>query len=182
MIELVMKNELSGTYQKERPSLLSFIRNRISDSDAAEDILQDIFQQALLHLNALQTIDNLTGWLYVSARNRIVDWYRKKRHSEISLQTPVEESTLESLVTDSGLQVEDQAIKKQIGEMIIEAVDSLPDNQRSVFVAQAIEGKTFRKLSEETGIPINTLLSRKRYAVLSLREILADLRQVLNEQ
>ena len=118
----------------------------------------------------------------MSARNRIVDWYRKKRHSEISLQTPVEESTLESLVTDSGLQVEDQAIKKQIGEMIIEAVDSLPDNQRSVFVAQAIEGKTFRKLSEETGIPINTLLSRKRYAVLSLREILADLRQVLNEQ
>ena len=182
-----MAQRLDRVYRRKRKDLLGYIRSRIADAVEAEDILQSVFVQAVENMNAAQPIDNLVGWLYTAARNRIIDHYRKVRSRQnrfptISLNSSGEdEQSLEGLIKDSGLDLETEFIRKQVAEALIDCLEELPWEQREVFLLQTVGGSTFREISERSGTSINTLLSRKRYAVQFLRRRLADIKDVLAE-
>ncbi|HUV06618.1 MAG TPA: sigma-70 family RNA polymerase sigma factor [Spirochaetia bacterium] len=180
-----MIEKLEQTYRDERGGLLAFIRSKIGDAEEAEDILQDVFIQATRSLNLTTPIENLIAWLYRVAKNRIIDWYRKKRYRTVSIQSTNhgtdERATIEEMLAGSGIDIEKDLIRSLVTEAVIESVEELPEAQREVFILQAIEGKTFREISESTGMSINTLLARKRYAVQFLRKRLRDLKEMLQD-
>lgn len=171
---------LEKVYRSERNNLLGFIRSRIGSMEEAEDLLQEVFYQAIRNASVTEPIENVLGWLYAITRNKIIDRYRRKRLT-VSLQEEREDTTLESLLEDSGIDIEKEMIRRAVMDALIEALEELPREQRDAFVHQAIEGKTFRQLSEQTGTPLNTLIARKRYAVLSLRKRLSQIREVIDE-
>ncbi len=171
-----MSRELEQTYRRERPRLLGLIRSRIADPEEAEDILQEVFSQAVRNLNAGEVIDNLLGWLYTAARNRIIDWYRRRK--PVSLQAG---SSLEELLADTGLPLEKRFLRSLVIEALIESIEDLSEPQRQVVIMQAIEGRTFREISELTGTSINTLIARKRYALRFLRKRLAAVEDMAAE-
>jgi len=164
---------------KERPRLRNFIRRRVPDPAEVEDIVQDVFYRLVEANRLLMPIEHVTGWLFSVARNRITDLFRKKKPESFSEQaTETEEGEL--------LQIEDLLPSPEAGpdaaylrSLLLEelelALDELPDEQREVFVAHEMEGRSFREMAEESGVNINTLLARKRYAVLHLRERLRDI-------
>jgi RNA polymerase sigma factor (sigma-70 family) len=174
-----MALHLEQTYRKERGRLLAFIRSRIPDASQAEDLLQEVFLGAVRSLNAAQPVDNLLAWLYRAARNRIVDLYRRRRHT-VSMEEEDEAGiTLHEMIAASGITAEDELIRASVMESLVEALEELPAAQREVFIAQAVEGRSFRELAESSGASINTLLARKRYAVCSLRRRLAELKSLI---
>jgi RNA polymerase sigma factor (sigma-70 family) len=180
-MEAVLVQRLERTYKRERGRLLAFIRSRVPRNEDAEDILQDVFTQAMQNLSVTEPIDNLLAWLYTVARNRIVDLYRRRRPT-VSIHAKDEESgSLEDLLQDSGLDLEQEVVRQEVLEALMESLDELPPEQRELFLQQAVEGKTFRELAEESGTSINTLLARKRYAVLALRRRLGEIKEVLDE-
>lgn len=180
-MEIILKNKLEKTFKKERISLFKFIKSKISDFQEAEDILQDVFVQAVLNINIMDSIENLSGWLYAVANNRIIDWYRKKKLNYISIDKNVNDITLEELIYDSGINLEIENIKSIVMEEIIEAIDELPEKQKDIFIKQVLEGKTFKEISEAENVSINTLLARKKYAVNYLRKRLEKIKDFLNE-
>ena len=171
---------LEKVYRSERTSLLGFIRSRTGDLEEAEDLLQDVFFQAIRAASVTEPIENIVGWLYTIARNKIIDRYRRKR-STVSLQQDKENLTLEELLADSGIDIEKEMIRRAVMDTLIEALEELPPEQRNAFVQQAIEGRTFREISEQSGVPLNTLIARKRYAVQFLRKRLHGLREIIDE-
>ena len=173
-----MRERIDRAFREEGDRLLRFIRRRVAEPEAAEDILQDIFVQALRNLNALQVVDNLLAWLYTTARNRIIDWYRRGRRRAVPLEGREAEASLAELAAGSGLPLEREQVRGLVADALLEALAELPAAQREVFLLQAVEGRTFREISEATGVPLNTLLARKRYAVLALRERLGELRSL----
>ena len=181
-MEAVLHQNLAMTVREEQGKLLKFIRSRIDNAEDAEDILQDVYLQAARSMSVTAPIENLLGWLYTAAHNKIVDWYRKKKHRTVSLDAAADDSlSLEELLVSSGIDVEKELIRSMVMDAIFECLDELPPSQREIFIQRAIEGKTFKEVSEESGVSINTLLARKRYAVQFLRERLADMRDILNE-
>lgn len=179
------ESEKIGTvYKEERNRLLGYIKNRIPDSIEAEDILQDVFYQLTVGFRDIRTIENLTAWIYKVADNRIIDLFRKKKPIKISYGDTAREDddgplSLEEILPALGSTPEEEEIKEMIWDAIEETLSELPEEQRSVFVATEFDGKSFKEISEETGILINTLISRKRYAVLALRERLTELYKLL---
>ena len=171
---------LEKVYRNERSSLLGFIRSRTGSLEEAEDLLQDVFFQAIRAASVTEPIENIVGWLYTIARNKIIDRYRRKRNT-VSLQQEREELTLEELLTDSGINIEKEVIRRAVMDALIEALEELPPEQRDAFIQQAIEGRTFREISASTGIPLNTLIARKSYAVRFLRKRLHDLKEIIDE-
>ena len=171
---------LEKVYRSEGKALLGFIRSRTRSEEEAEDLLQDVFFQAIRNASVTEPIENIIGWLYAIARNKIIDHYRRKRIT-VSLQQEKEDTTLEELLEDSGIDIEKNLIRTAVMDALTEALEELPKEQRDAFLQQAIEGKTFREISEETGTPLNTLIARKRYAVQFLRERLHDLKEIINE-
>jgi len=170
--------EISEIVAKERSRLKNFIRRRVPDPSEAEDILQEVFYRLVEANRLLMPIEHVTGWLFRVARNRITDLFRKKRPDSFS-ETAIEDKEGELL------QIEDLLPSPEAGpealyarQVLLEelevALDELPDEQREVFLAHEVEGRSFKELSAESGISVNTLLSRKRYAVLHLRERLHD--------
>jgi RNA polymerase sigma factor (sigma-70 family) len=175
---------IQRTVEKERQRLLNFIRKRVDNVADAEDILQDVFVQFTQYLRLGSDIDSLTGWLFAVARNRITDWFRKKkedRFSDMALTSSESDGPLylSDILQDTAAQTDRPMVRKILLEAIMEAVDELPDEQRFVFLQHEVEGRSFKELSAATGVPVNTLLSRKRYAVLALRESLASIYQEL---
>jgi RNA polymerase sigma factor (sigma-70 family) len=176
-----VESEKIGTvYRIERKRLLGYIRNRISDSVEAEDILQDVFYQLTVGFRDLGRIENLTAWIYKVADNRIIDLFRKKRPVKVSYSENAKDDedgplTLEEILPALGTTPEDEELKEMIWDAIEETLSELPDEQSSVFIANEFEDMSFREISEKTGTGLNTLISRKRYAVLALRERLNDL-------
>ncbi|ACU64322.1 RNA polymerase sigma factor [Chitinophaga pinensis] len=170
---------IQETVRQERKRLLHFIRKRVNNVADAEDILQDVFYQFTEYSRVGSQIDSITAWLFTVTRNKITDWFRKKRESTFSEHTREydgEESLfLSEVIADPGALSDAPMTRKVIAESIMEAVDELPEEQRFVFLQHEIEGKSFKEMSAETGVSVNTLLSRKRYAVLFLRERLAEL-------
>lgn len=167
------------TVEKERQRLLHFIRKRVKNVADAEDILQDVLFQFTQYLRLGTDIDSLTGWLFAVTRNRITDWFRKKREdnfSDTQLQGGEGDGPLylSDIMPDTSAQTDVPMLRKILGEAIMEAVEELPEEQRYVFLQHEVEDRSFKEIAEETGISVNTLLSRKRYAVLYLRERLAQ--------
>lgn len=171
--------QISEVVKREGSRLRNFIRRRVPDPLHAEDILQDVFYKLVEANRLLMPIEHVTGWLFRVARNRITDLFRKKKPQSL------EDATVES---ESGelLQIEDLLPSPEAGpeaayvrNMLLEeleiALEELPDEQREVFVGHELEGRSFKEMAEETGVSVNTLLSRKRYAVLHLRERLRSI-------
>lgn len=177
---MVLQLEIGKVYQKEKKRLLTFIRNRVATLEDAEDILQDVFYHTLEGVSVTDHIDNVLGWLYTAARNRIIDWYRKKRLQTIPLGD-MGKYGIDDLLADCGLYPEKAYYRNLISEALIESVEALPEEQRLVFVLQEMQGLTFKEIAEMTGEPINTLISRKRYAVQQLKRQLQKIKTFLNE-
>jgi RNA polymerase sigma factor (sigma-70 family) len=180
-----LESEKIGTvYKNERKRLLGYIRHRINNRMEAEDILQDVFYQLTIGFNDIRRIEALTSWLYKVADNRITDLFRKKKTASINFKEEKIDGddgplTLEEILPSLGSTPEDEEIKEMIWEAIEDTLSELPEEQRDVFVANEFDGISFKEISEKTGIGINTLISRKRYAVLVLRENLIELYNLL---
>jgi RNA polymerase sigma factor (sigma-70 family) len=172
--------KIGAVYKDERKRLLGYIRNRIPDRMEAEDILQDVFYQLTIGFQDIRRIENMTAWIYKVADNRITDIFRKKKQVHISYSENTKDDeegplTLEEILPSLGSTPEEEEIKELIWEAIEEILSALPEEQRSVFTDTEFEDMSYREISERTGIGVNTLISRKRYAVLALRERLNEL-------
>ena len=167
---------ISEVVTREQSRLRNFIRRRVPDPRDAEDILQEVFYELVEANRLLMPIEHVTGWLFRVARNRITDLFRKKKPENFSAtamarnddddELPVFEDLLPS--PDAG--PEALYARSLLLEELELAVEELPEEQREVFVAHELEGRSFKEMAAETGVSVNTLLSRKRYAVLHLRE------------
>ena len=173
---------ISQVVDQQRSRLLNFIRRRVADPRDAEDILQDVFYELVEANRLLMPIDHITGWLFRVARNRIIDLFRKKKPVLFSDAAIAYDGADE----DEMLHFEDSLPSPDAGPDAVYArgvllaafdlaLDELPPEQREVFVAHEIEGLSFKEIAARTGVGVNTLLSRKRYAVLHLRERLQDI-------
>ncbi len=178
-MELAM--QIESLFRTDRKKFLGFIRQRVRSQEEAEDILQDVFANVLAaSVNVQKPIENIASWVFTAVRNRIIDSYRKKRAETFSdMQTPgqIDDGldSFENFLGDLSTNPETDLIRKTIWEAVLEGLDELPAEQREVFVKNEFEGVSFREMSEETGVNINTLLARKRYAVLHLRKRLQEL-------
>jgi RNA polymerase sigma factor (sigma-70 family) len=164
-------------FRSERRRLLDFIRRRVRTDEDAEDILQDVFYQLLTGYSVTDPIEKLTSWLFTVARNKVIDWYRKRKPEALPQATedPEVPLNLEEILYDATQNPDDLFMRSLVWRELADALEMLPEKQRDVFVMHELEGKSFREIAELTGEPINTLLSRKRYAVLLLREKLQEL-------
>ena len=165
---------ISQVVDRERARLLNFIRRRVPDPRDAEDILQDVFHELVEANRLLMPIDHITGWLFRVARNRIIDLFRKKKTVNFS-DASIEDEDDELLQFEDLLPSPDAGPDALYARSVLLAafelaVDELPPEQREVFVAHEIEGLSFKEIAARSGVGMNTLLSRKRYAVLHLRE------------
>lgn len=165
-------DRLTGVFERERARLTSFVRRRVANADDAEDVLQDVFA-ALVEANGrLMPIEHVTAWLFRAARNRIVDLFRRKAPARLAdlAHDDEERGAIEDLLPSPDHGPDAVYARAVLLEALEAAIAELPEDQRAVFVAHELEGRSFRALAEESGTSINTLLSRKRYAVLRLRE------------
>ena len=170
--------QLADVIVKEQPRLRSFIRRRVANEADVEDLLQEVFFELVRAHRLLLPIDFVTGWLYRVARNRITDLFRKKRlesFGDIPQETEEGELLgLEDLLPSQDAGPDAQYLRNLLLDEMRQAIAELPPEQREVFVAHELEGRSFKELAAETGVNVNTLLSRKRYAVLHLRKRLQD--------
>ena len=165
---------IADVVRREGSRLGNFIRRRVPDPLDAEDILQDVFYELVEANRLLMPIEHVTGWLYQVARNRITDLFRKKEPENFSDLDGADEDgemlAFEDLLPSSDAGPEAAYARTMMLNQLQRALGELPKEQREVFVAHEIEGRSFKELAETTGVSMNTLLSRKRYAVLHLRE------------
>src|SRR5580698_8940317 len=165
---------ISEAIARDEPRLRNFIRRRVPDPRDAEDILQDVFYELVEANRLLMPIDHVAGWLFRVARNRITDLFRKKKpesFSDAAVATADGELLqMEDLLPSPEAGPEALYLRNLLLDEIEDALDELPAEQREVFIAHEVEGRSFKELSAESGISVNTLLSRKRYAVLHLRK------------
>jgi RNA polymerase sigma factor (sigma-70 family) len=165
--------KISEIVTEERSRLRNFIRRRVPDSSDVEDILQEVFYELVEANRLLMPIDHVTGWLFRVARNRITDLFRKKKPERFSDAAVEDEDgellQIEALLPSPDAGPEALYVRKALLDELDLALDELPGEQREVFIANELEGRSFKELSAESGVNVNTLLSRKRYAVLHLR-------------
>jgi len=165
---------ISEVVKREQSRLRNFIRRRVPDPRDAEDILQDVFYELVEANRLLMPIEHVTGWLFRVARNRITNLFRKKRPESFRDTAVADEDDellrLEDLLPSPEAGPEALYARNVILHQFEQAVDDLPQEQREAFVAHELEGRSFKEMAAETGVSVNTLLSRKRYAVLHLRE------------
>lgn len=173
---------ISETFDREKDRLLGFIRSRVRDVEEAEDILQDVFYQFVYHYDAIESLDAVTSWLYTVARNKITDSYRKKKPDTFSRMAGAGEEralSLLDILPDFSSMPDEVLAREMILEALEEALEELPETQREVFVRHEFDQQSFKDMAVELGVGVNTLLSRKRYAVLHLRDRLRELYQEL---
>jgi RNA polymerase sigma factor (sigma-70 family) len=176
---LEQDERISEVVEREQSRLRSFIRRRVPDPRDAEDILQDVLYKLVEANRMLMPIDHVAGWLFRVARNQIIDLFRQRKPESFSDITVANEEgellRLEDLLPSPDAGPEALYARNVLLEELELAVDELPDEQRRVFVAHELEGRSFKEIAAETGVSVNTLLSRKRYAVLHLRRRLQDI-------
>jgi RNA polymerase sigma factor (sigma-70 family) len=178
---------VSKAIDREGGRLRNFIRKRVADREDAEDILQDVFYELVEAYRLMQPVEQVTAWLFSVARNRITDLFRRRTREGLRNQPPP--------VTEDGatLQLDDWLPSPDAGpdaayartvllEELDAALDELPEEQREVFVAHELMGYSFKEISAQTGVSVNTLLSRKHYAVLFLRERLQDIHDEFSKE
>jgi len=173
---------ISDVVKREQSRLRNFIRRRVADPLDAEDILQDVFYELVEANRLLMPIEHVTGWLFRVARNRIVDLFRKKKPESFSdsAVTPNDDAddkvpAFEDLLPSPDAGPDALYARGVLLHELELALDELPEEQRKVFVAHELEGRSFKEIAAESGVSVNTLLSRKRYAVLHLRERLQNI-------
>lgn len=169
---------ISDVVKQERSRLLNFIRRSVPDPGDAEDILQDVFYRLVEANRLLMPIEHITGWLFRVARNRITDLFRKKEpenFSDLASESEDEFLNFEELLPSPDAGPDALFARSLLMAEFEAALDELPKEQRDVFIAHELEGRSFKELAKQTGASVNTLLSRKRYAVLHLRERLQRL-------
>jgi RNA polymerase sigma factor (sigma-70 family) len=171
--------QISNTIERERLRLRNFIRRRVTDPSDTEDILQDVFSELVEAHRLMKPIEQVTAWLYRVARNRITDLFRSRRREAPGGALPAADDQgdipWEELLVSPDAGPEAAYARSILLEELEDALDELPPEQHEVFIAHEIEGRSFKELSAETGVSVNTLLSRKRYAVLHLRERLRQI-------
>ncbi len=170
---------ISEVLKREQARLRNFIRRRVADEGDAEDILQDVFYELVEAYRLMKPVEQATAWLYRVARNRIIDRFRKKKPVNFADTATVTEDgdalLLEELLPSPDAGPEAEYARSVLLQELEEALDELPAEQREVFVGHEIEGHSFKELSARTGVSVNTLLSRKHYAVVHLRERLREI-------
>ncbi len=176
-MDLAMQQIKENTFLNEKDKLLGFIRSRVSSVEEAEDILQDVFFQFVSGLETIESLDRVTSWLYSVARNKIIDRYRRDasrpQRTDFELVSGREDDvplTLQDILPDLDNTPESTLLREAIWDEITDALAELPADQREIFIQNEMEEKSFREIADETGVSINTLLSRKRYAILALRK------------
>jgi RNA polymerase sigma factor (sigma-70 family) len=166
--------QISEIVTREWSRLRNFIRRRVPNPADAEDIVQEVFYELLEANRLLMPIEHVTSWLFTVARNRITDLFRRKKPENFS-EAVIENEEGELLRVEDLLPSPDAGpeavyLRNALLDELELAIDELPDGQREVFMAHELEGRSFKEIAAETGVGLNTLLSRKRYAVLHLRE------------
>ena len=174
MASVEQDRQISAVIAEEQSRLRRFIRRRVPNEADVEDLLQEVFFELVQANRLLKPIDFVTGWLFRVARNRITDFFRKKRPEAFS-EAAVEDEEgvaldIEDLLPSPDAGPDALYLRSMLIDELELAFAELPDEQREVFVAHELEGRSFRELSAESGVNINTLLARKRYAVLHLRQ------------
>jgi RNA polymerase sigma factor (sigma-70 family) len=171
--------QISEIVAEQRSRLRNFIRRRVPNPSDAEDIVQEVFYELVEANHLLMPIEHLTGWLFRVARNRIIDLLRKKRPEAFSDAAVEGEGGemlhIEDLLPSPDAGPEALYLRNVLHDELELALDELPQEQRDVFVAHELEGRTFKEMAAATGVNVNTLLSRKRYAVLHLRDRLQSI-------
>ncbi|SRR6266403_399438 len=171
---------ISEAIEREQSRLRNFIRKRVADQDDAEDVLQDVFYELIEAYRLMKPIEQVTAWLFKVARNRITDLFRKKKPevpaSEQAVQTEDGQALRwEDLLPSPDASPESEYARSVLLEELEAALGELPDEQRDVFVAHELMGYSFKELAAQAGVSVNTLLSRKHYAVLHLRQRLQSI-------
>jgi RNA polymerase sigma factor (sigma-70 family) len=170
---------ISEVIKREQSRLRNFIRRRVADPRDVDDIVQDVFYRLVEANRLLMPIDHITGWLFRVARNRIIDLFRKTKTESLGDRLVADdehdELSFEDLLPSPDAGPDAEYARKVLLDELELAIDELPKEQRDVFVAHELEGRSFEKISGETGVSVNTLLSRKRYAVLRLRRRLQSI-------
>lgn len=171
---------ISEAIKREQSRLRNFIRKRVADQGDAEDVLQDVFYELIEAYRLMRPIEQVTAWLFKVARNRITDLFRKKKReasaSEQAVQTEDgEELRWEDLLPSPDASPESEYARSVLLEELDAALGELPEEQRDVFIAHELMGYSFKELAEQAGVSVNTLLSRKHYAVLHLRQRLQSI-------
>ena len=171
--------QISEVVLEQRSRLRNFIRRRVPDPADAEDIVQEVFYELVEANRLLMPIEHVTGWLFRVARNRITDLFRKKRpvaFSDAAIEDEAGELLhIEDLLPSPDAGPEALYFRSVLLDELEFALGELPEEQREVFVAHELEGRSFKELAAESGVNMNTLLSRKRYAVVHLRERLQSI-------
>ena len=170
-------SDITATVLRERTKLGNFIRRRVRDPSDAEDILQDVLHEFVQAYRLPEPIEQVSAWLFRVARNRIIDRFRKKKEQPLSetvatgdnADAPDDEYRLDLALPSHDAGPEAAYARSVLLAALQHALDELPENQRDIFIAHEIEGRSFKELASESGVTLNTLLARKRYAVLHLR-------------
>jgi RNA polymerase sigma factor (sigma-70 family) len=172
--------EIADAVARERPRLRNFIRRRVFDQDEAEDILQDVFEELVQAWRLPDPLEQVGAWLFRVARNRIIDRFRKKKEAPLpdpadaidasDIDAPDGEYRLELALPAADTGPEAAYARAVLLDTLRAALDELPANQREVFIGHELDGRSFKEMAAATGVGVNTLLARKRYAVLHLRE------------
>jgi RNA polymerase sigma factor (sigma-70 family) len=167
--------KISEAIEREKPRLRNFIRKRVADQSDAEDILQEVFYELVEAYRMMKPVEQVTAWLFRVARNRITDLFRSKerqaaRNEAVPRTEAGEELPWEDLLPSPEAGPESAYVRRVLLEEVDAALDELPEEQREVFLAHELMGYSFKEIAGQTGVSVNTLLSRKHYAVLHLRE------------
>ncbi len=168
------EQRLAETVARERGRLRNFIRSRVANEADVEDVLQDVFSELVEADALMEPVRQVSAWLFRVARNRIIDRFRKQRAEPVRMEATDEDGAavrlLEDWLPSADAGPEAAYARAVLLEQLDAALDELPPEQQQVFVAHELEGRSFKELSQQTGLSVSTLLSRKHYAVLHLRE------------
>ncbi|PYQ05564.1 MAG: RNA polymerase subunit sigma-24 [Acidobacteria bacterium] len=178
------ERRIADAIEAQQGRLRRFIRRRVGDAEEAEDVLQDVFYELVLAYRLMEPIEHVGAWLFRVARNRIADLFRKKRpdpmpNAPAALAEDGEELSLADLLPSPDKGPEAAYVRGVLLEELDAALDELPEEQRDVFIAHELEGRSFKEMAAESGVSVNTLLSRKHYAVRHLRWRLQAIREAL---
>ena len=171
---------ISEAIARDGNRLRSFIRRRVADRGEAEDILQDVFYELVEAYRMMRPVEQVTGWMFRVARNRIIDLFRRKKREALRTEQEMlteegETLLLEELLPSPDAGPDSVYARNLLLQALEDALDELPAEQREVFITHEVMGYSFKELAEECGVGVNTLLSRKHYAVKHLRERLRDI-------
>jgi len=166
------RRRIETSYRSNRAGFLRRAGRAAGGVVDAEDVVQDAFLAALNNLDAFAQVSDPVSWIYAAIRNRLIDLWRRDKTRRTVGQVDVGEETLREIVSATGLDPEDGVVQEELSDALAEAIEALPERQRAVIVAQVFDGRTFREISERTGLPIETLSARKRAAVGALARAL----------